>query len=148
MIAGKVREINYDSTVEGPRRALSIMLNREVRAKELWHGIKQLERNPKADDLLWRLLHAKVKVGSEIDRLLPEQKVCPYCKDERGNNVNINIPHVWIECKAAKEVWNLFAGGWERLQGRPPKFLPNSKDRLIALFAKCPYKSEATKSSG
>lgn len=146
MIAGKVKEINYDSVIEGPKVALSRLLVREVRAKELWSEIKQMERNPKADDLLWRFLHAKVAVGSEIDWLLPGQKVCPYCRDLSGNTVNITIPHVWIDCKAAKEVWNLFSRVWERLNGRPPKFLPNSKNSLIALFAKCPYRSEAPKS--
>lgn len=146
MIAGKVREINYDSVLEGPRAALSTMLRREVRAKELWHEIKQLERNPKADDLLWRFLHAKVAVGSEIDWLLPEKKVCPYCRDFNGNTIPITIQHVWIDCKAAKEVWDLFASVWERLHGHPPRFLPTSKDRLMALFAKCPYRSVAAKS--
>lgn len=146
MIAGKVKGINYDSVLEGPRAALSIMLCREVRAKELWHEIKQYERNPKADDLLWKFLHAKVAVGSEIDWLLPEKKVCPYCRDECGNTVLLTIPHVWIDCKAAKEVWSLFSKIWERLHGYPPEFLPTSKDSLIALFAKCPYRSKAPKS--
>lgn len=138
--------INYDSVIEGPRRALSLMLNKDIKPRELWVEIRRFERNPKADDLLWKLLHAKVAVGSEIDWLLPQQKVCPYCRDESGNTVNITIPHVWIDCKAAKEVWNLFAEVWVRLHGQPPKFLPNSKDSLIALFAKCPYKSQAPKS--
>lgn len=146
MIAGKVKGISYDSVLEGPRSALSAMLNRTIEPRELWKEIKQFERNPKADDLLWRLLHAKVAVGSEIDWLLPEKKVCPHCRDSNGNTINLTIPHVWIDCKAAKEVWNLFAKIWERLHKYPPKFMPVCKNSLIALFAKCPYKSKAPKS--
>lgn len=143
MIAGKVKGINYDSVVEGPRMALSELLRRPVRASELWQEIKQFERNPKADDLLWRFLHAKVAVGNEIDWLLPEKKVCPYCRDSCGNTVLLTISHVWIECKAAKEVWDLFGKVWERLHGRPPRFLPTSKDSLVAIFAKSPYRGAA-----
>lgn len=143
MIAGKVKGINYDSVVEGPRAALSMLLDRPVRAKELWYEIKQFERNPKADDLLWRFLHAKVAVGNEIDWLLPEKKVCPHCRDPSGGTVLQTISHVWIDCRAAREVWDLFGKVWERLHGRPPRFLPTSKDSLIAIFAKSPYRGVA-----
>lgn len=146
MVAGKVKGLNYDSVVEGPRVALELMLDRPVKAKELWHEIKQFERNPKADDLLWRFLHAKVAVGCEIEWLLPGKKVCPHCRDMGGNTVPLTILHVWIECRAAREVWSLFASVWERLHGFPPRFLPTSKDSLIALFAKSPHRNKVAKS--
>lgn len=146
MIAGKVRDINYDSVLEGPRAALSAMLGRSIRPALLWYEIKQFERNPKADDLLWRFLHARVAVGKEIEWLLPGKKICPYCKTREGGTVDLTILHVWIECAAAREVWKLFASVWERLHGAPPKFLPRCKDSMVALFARCPYRTGAPKS--
>lgn len=138
MVAGKVKGINYDSILDGPRGALSEMLGRPDRPKELWLEIKRFEKNPKADDLLWRFLHAKVAVGSDVGWLLSEKKVCLHCKDTNGNAIKQTIPYVWVECEAAKEVWDLFAKVWERLYGLPPKFVPRYKNSLVALFARYP----------
>lgn len=111
------------------------MLQRDVTHSDLWKEIRQYERNAKADDLLWRFLHSKVKVGSEIDWLMPE-KQCPTCRTPKGEQVLLTLEHVWIECEAARQVWDLFGSVWEVLQGEKPRFLPSSRDTLIALFAK------------
>lgn len=86
-----------------------------------------------------------MKVGSEIDWLMPEEKQCPTCRTPQGERVLLTLEHVWIECEAAKQVWDLFSSVWEVLQGGKPKSLPSSRDTLIALFAKCPYRSVAGK---
>jgi hypothetical protein len=146
MVIRKTKNIDFRQTLEGPRVALSEMLGKEISHDELWREIRRYERNAKADDLLWRFLHAKVKVGMELDWLLPEKKICPSCRTPEGERVPLTLEHVWIECKAAQQVWDLFNSVWTRLYGWSPRFLPTSRDTLIALFAKCPYSRAADKS--
>lgn len=140
-----VKEVDFSGAIEGPRQALSRMLGRNIPSHELWKEVRRYERNPKADDLLWRFLHAKVKVGMEIDWLLPDKKYCPCCSTAEDGEVAIIIDNVWINCKAARQVWDLFGGVWTRLTGHRPKILPTSKDTLIAMFARAPYQSKAAK---
>ena len=134
--------MNLNETLEGPRATLQLMLGRPVRYADMWKEVRQYERNPKADDLLWTFLHNRVQVGADRSWLPPDRWRCPWCRNFQLNeNAPLTIEHIWIECQAAKQVWELFSQVWIHLSGKPPAFLPSGKNTLVALFARAPYKS-------
>lgn len=94
LVKRATENIRFNGPLEGPRQTLSALLGRSVPYNEMWKEVRRYERNPKGDDLLWRLLHARVKVGVEIDWLSLEKKSCPTCGRNTGTEVPLTLAHV------------------------------------------------------
>ena len=146
LVHEKTKGKDFWDRIEGPRRALSSLLGRDVDAQSLWSQIRRYERKPKANDLLWKFLHQKIQVGDERTWIAEEKRSCSWCTHENPQQAILTTEHLWLKCPAAKHVWYLVKEIWRRITGTPISPLPRSKVEMIGLFAVAPYTGEVAKS--
>jgi exonuclease III len=106
------------------------MVNREIPVNALWRRTRDPLVRLKVGDLLWRFLHDKVNVGSELEFLHEEKKFCPV------DGLPLTVTHLWVDCPCALAVWDCLRGILGRFSS--PCYQPRSKVELITLFA-VPY---------
>lgn len=131
LVQAKLEKLDETSTIEAPRRAVAALLGRTVTSSEMWGATRDFEKLPKAGDLLWRLLHEKVYTGDQLHWLPVDKRTCIL------DGQTQSIQHIWIDCEAARGVWDLFRTVWHKIQGVDP-VLPTSTETLIGLLAVSP----------
>ena len=137
ILAWKCRNVDFSEQTRGPARAYAMITGRKISDQEVWKAARNQFVLPKSGDLLWRLLHNKVRTGKRLTWLSKEQQHCPI------DGCDLTIEHIWIECLTAQAVWQEFSALWEFF-GTGKANIPKNKNELLALWAVGPYKSRLT----
>nr|POF13512.1 hypothetical protein CFP56_02535 [Quercus suber] len=62
---------------------------------------------PKSGELLWRLLHDKVRAGQELEWISGHCQRCPV------DGQNLSTSHIWVACMVAQMMWKESSIVWE-----------------------------------
>jgi hypothetical protein len=99
LMARKLQDISLD--VRADRIAVDYQ-NRfgiVIPTKRIWKAAHKFTALLKSGDLLWRMLHDKIKTGSELDWLPEVVQRCPI------HSCSLSLRHIWVKCEVALEVW-------------------------------------------
>lgn len=114
--------------IEWARNAVQRRIHRQVSIATTWAAATDLEKTPKCGDLLWRLLHGRVRVGDKLPFLEIDKRMCPHC------NTKYTLKHLWLECPIAKTVWREFKTIWRNIATENP-MVPIEFDELVGFMA-------------
>jgi len=113
ILAGKLQSTNFTDRIEGPILAYQRRFGQRVTADRMWAAARNKFGTPRIGDLLWRLLHKKVRTGTDLAWMPLARQLCPI------HNVDHSIEHIWLSCTVSKAVWEEFATIWGRLSPTP-----------------------------
>jgi exonuclease III len=138
----KTAGLNLDEAIKGPldiaKSLVPVEKAHKITTHTMWLATRNLEAVPKAGDLIWRFLHSKVKTAAELEWVEEPKKRCPIDNQLRTKE------HVWLECAAAKGVWETMEQILENIIGtKPPR--ATSIDHVIAYLCVSPYKDLVAK---
>lgn len=132
-LATVLENCNFSKKTEGPLKAFNDMVGWSPKEDKLWIATRNTSFKGKVGDLLWRLIHQKVRTGPDLTWINREKHECPI------DGQPLTPTHLWIECAGAKAVWGLFVEMIGAL-GYKVVHTPSSLNEVIALFAFCPAK--------
>lgn len=108
LVSQKTKDVNYDARVQPILQIYTNHTGKRGNLAMIWRAARHEFLTPKQGDLLWRLLHAKVKIGQDLHWLPRESQICPNCI------IPSSIEHLWIECPAAQHLWCLVRTIWDK----------------------------------
>lgn len=100
-----------------------------LREAQLWRAARKTFHIPKAGDLLWRLIHDKVRTGERLDFIDERLQKCPLHQND------LSISHIWLGCSVAKEIWAEAKLIWSRLGSEVQFLVPRNRYELAAFLA-------------
>ena len=124
------KDISLNDRVAPVAETMTILTGKTIREAHLWKAVKTLDRVPKCNDLLYRLMLKTVKTGSALSWLEPEKWYCPIDGEDE------TIEHVFIECDVADTVWKAFIEIHGKASlGKETANKPLNRNELIGLMA-------------
>ena len=112
------------------REAFKRMSGKQCSEREVWKSARDQLQARKAGDLLWRLLHDRVRVGADYENIPVEDRwqwTCPWDGD------TLDKEHLWLGCGCSAAVWRTMRRILRRMGSRVV-VTPGSMAELIALL--------------
>ena len=86
-------------------------VSREGETKRLWSNVWSLGVKKKIQHFLWRAIHDRLPVATNLKKRGVEvDVVCPQCGEEKET-----VEHLMFNCEKTKRIWELAPVGWDGL---------------------------------
>ena len=133
----RIEDVNFFVRVKEFIDAFHRVIDERLISDRLWQTIKTRFDIFKVENLLWRLLHQKIKIEMNWKWLKKSQRFCLI------HDVFFTLQHIWVKCSVTKIVWQKMKKIWKYFDTF--KFVQsNTVSELIVFMTICFIITEST----